>query len=60
MGPYEPGLGTSDAGRTQQKSQVGGKSKLPGMGNPVAVEEPEVRLHLEPADCLQDQRPFAK
>ncbi len=60
MGPYKPGLGTSDAGRTQQESQVGGESKLPRMGNPVAVEEPEVRLYPEPADCLQDERPFSK
>ena len=60
VGPDEPRLGAADAWRVQQKPHVGGKSKPSRVGDPLAIEEPEVWPRPEPAGCLQDQRPFAK
>src|SRR3990172_2269086 len=58
MPPDEARLGAPDAGPVQEHSEVGGEAEASRVGDPLAVEEPEVGPDGEAPGGLEKARPF--
>ena len=53
--PQEEGLGTANNGPLQPQPQVAGDAETPGVGQPVALGQQELRLTLQPFQGSQDE-----